>query len=306
MELRDIEIILTLADELHFGRTAERLHISAARVSQAVKAQERRIGAPLFERTSRTVRLTPIGRRLADGLRRGQDAINAAIAEATAAARGVSGTLGLGVMGALGHELRACIGHFRKLYPDCEVRLREVHFSDPYGPLRRGEVDMLVLWLPVEEPDLTVGPVVFTEGRVLAVWAGHELSGHADVSMEDLAGRTVLDVGPEVPRDWGEAMVPTRTPSGRAVPRGPRVRTFHEVLTQVAARAAISPLNEHVLRYYRHPGVEFLPVRDAPTTEWALVWRTTDETSRHRAFAEAARAFAPPETGQAPRPTDVA
>ncbi|MHC5259526.1 LysR family transcriptional regulator [Streptomyces sp. UC4497] len=291
MELRDIEIILTLADELHFGRTAERLHISAARVSQVVKTQERRIGAALFERTSRSVRLTPIGRRLAEGLRQGQEAINAAVAEAGAAARGVSGTLTLGVMGALGHELRSHIGHFGKLYPECEVRLQEIHFSDPYGPLRRGEVDVLVLWLPVDEPDVSVGPVVLTEGRVLAVWAGHELSGHTDVSLEDLAGRAVVDVGPEVPQDWAAAMVPTRTPSGRAIPRGLRVRTFHEVLTQVAARAVITPLNAHVLRYYRHPGVEFLPIRDAPPTEWALVWRTTSETARIRAFAEAARAF---------------
>ncbi|MFI5664823.1 LysR family transcriptional regulator [Streptomyces sp. NPDC051684] len=291
MELRDIEIILTLADELHFGRTAERLHISSARVSQAIRAQERRIGAPLFERTSRSVRLTPIGQRLADGLRRGHEAITSAIAEATAAARGVSGALTLGVMGALGHELRAHIGHFRKLHPECDVPLQEIHFSDPYGPLRSGEVDMLVLWLPVVEPDVTVGPVVLTEGRVLAVWTGHELSEQADVCMEDLAGRTVLDLGPEVPRDWGEAMLPVRTPSGRAVPRGPGARTFHEVLTQIAARTAISPLNAHVLRYYRHPGVEFLPVRDAPATEWALVWRTADETAQHRAFAEAARAF---------------
>lgn len=53
MELRDIEIFLALADELHFGRTAERLHVSQARVSQTIKQVERRIGAPLFARTSR-------------------------------------------------------------------------------------------------------------------------------------------------------------------------------------------------------------------------------------------------------------
>ncbi|GAA3164734.1 LysR family transcriptional regulator [Nonomuraea salmonea] len=64
MELRDIEIFLTLAEELHFGRTAERLHVTPARVSQAVKKQERRIGAALFERSSRAVALTPIGRQL--------------------------------------------------------------------------------------------------------------------------------------------------------------------------------------------------------------------------------------------------
>ena len=59
MELRDIEVFLTLAEELHFGRTAERLHVTPARVSQAIKKQERAIGAALFERTSRVVRLTP-------------------------------------------------------------------------------------------------------------------------------------------------------------------------------------------------------------------------------------------------------
>ena len=63
MELRDIEIFLTLAEELHFGRTAERLRVSPARITQAIKKQERQIGAPLFERTNRTVRLTSLTAR---------------------------------------------------------------------------------------------------------------------------------------------------------------------------------------------------------------------------------------------------
>ncbi|MGW4797427.1 LysR family transcriptional regulator, partial [Nonomuraea sp. NPDC004297] len=61
MEMREIEIFLTLAEELHFSRTAERLGISPARVSQSIKKQERRIGAPLFDRTTRAVRLSPLG-----------------------------------------------------------------------------------------------------------------------------------------------------------------------------------------------------------------------------------------------------
>ncbi|NED58861.1 LysR family transcriptional regulator, partial [Micromonospora aurantiaca] len=81
MELRDIEIFLALAEELHFGRTAERLHISQARVSQAIKKQERRIGAPLFDRTSRRVRITPAGehlyRELSAGYRQIMDGIEA-------------------------------------------------------------------------------------------------------------------------------------------------------------------------------------------------------------------------------------
>jgi hypothetical protein len=79
VELRDIEIFLVLAEELHFGRTAERLHVSRARVSQAIKKQERRIGAPLFDRTSRTVTLTPIGQRLRDDLQQAYDLVQSGL-----------------------------------------------------------------------------------------------------------------------------------------------------------------------------------------------------------------------------------
>jgi hypothetical protein len=75
VELRDIEIFLRLAEELHFGQTAERLHVSQARVSQAIKAQERRIGGALFDRTSRAVVLTPLGQQLREDLRAGYDTI---------------------------------------------------------------------------------------------------------------------------------------------------------------------------------------------------------------------------------------
>ena len=64
MDIAEIEVFLVLAEELHFGRTAERLHMPQPRVSRLISAPEHRIGGALFERTSRRVRLTPLGRRL--------------------------------------------------------------------------------------------------------------------------------------------------------------------------------------------------------------------------------------------------
>src|SRR6476620_6329295 len=82
MELRDIEIFLTLAEELHFSRTAERLHITPSRVSQAVNKHERQVGAPVFDRTSRVVRRSPlveqVRRVLSAGYRQISDGIEAA------------------------------------------------------------------------------------------------------------------------------------------------------------------------------------------------------------------------------------
>lgn len=94
MEQRDAQTFLTLAEELHFGRTAERLHVSTAQVSKAVKKLERQVGAPLFHRSSRKVTLTPIGERLRDDILPGYELIQGGFARAIAAGRNVNSTLG--------------------------------------------------------------------------------------------------------------------------------------------------------------------------------------------------------------------
>ena len=298
MELRDIEIFLTLAEELHFGRTAERLHVSQARVSQAIKAQERRIGAALFDRSSRAVTLTPLGAQLRDDLRTGYDTIRTGVVKATEAARGVTGTVRLGVMGAMGHEIRDVIDVFRGRHPDCEVTLREIHFSDPFTALRGGEVDLALVWRPVREPDLVEGPVLLTEDRILAVWTGHELADRSSVSVEDFADLVFLGPVPGVPDYWMESSLPTHTPSGRPIPRGPVVTTLHEAFTAIAARECVVPLREHVVRYYSHPGVVFLPVHDAPPTEWVLVWHKDGLLPRVGGFVDVAAELGPRRSGQ--------
>ncbi|MBQ1012172.1 LysR family transcriptional regulator, partial [Micromonospora sp. M51] len=87
LERYEVETFLTLAKELHFGRTAERLTVSTGRVSHIVKKLERRIGAPLFARTSRVVQLTPIGRQLAEELAPLVAGMDEAVRRATDAAR---------------------------------------------------------------------------------------------------------------------------------------------------------------------------------------------------------------------------
>jgi DNA-binding transcriptional LysR family regulator len=99
VERRDIEIFLMLGEELHFGRSAERLHVSVAMVSKAIKKLERAVGATLFDRSSRRVTLTPIGRRLYDDLRPAYQQILDGFERAVAAGRGVDGELRAGFIG---------------------------------------------------------------------------------------------------------------------------------------------------------------------------------------------------------------
>ncbi|WP_419998393.1 LysR substrate-binding domain-containing protein [Streptomyces boninensis] len=292
MELRDIEIFLRLAEELHFGRTAEQLHISQARVSQSIAKQERRIGAALFERTSRKVTLTPIGARLRDDLQDGYDRIQAGLDSAVEAARGTAGTLRLGLIGAQGYDLAPLTRAFRARHPGCELIFREVPFSDPFTQLRAGEVDLQSMWLPVREPDLTVGPLVLSEPMWLMTDDAHPLAARESVTLEDLADCTLPRIPDAAPAYWVEAVLPSHTPSGRPIARGPLATTFQEIEPAVLSGTTQCVVHTEATRYYRRPGITYTPIEDAPPSRWSLIWRTAGETALVRAYAQVAAELA--------------
>lgn len=282
--MRDIEIFLTLAQELHFGRTAQRLHISQSRVSHAIRNQERRIGAPLFIRSSRTVRLTPLGEQLAAELRAGSRLIESALTRAQSMAQGLGHTLTLGIMGALGHVVEPVLTAFTDTFPQVNLVLREAHFSDPFALLRTGDADLQLLWLPVREPELTVGSTILVEPMRLAVSTTSPLSTRDALTLEDLAGQTLCDIGTLAPHYWSDELIPRHTPSGHPIPRGPHVHTFQEMLAAIAADRAVALVQEHCVHYYTRPGITYIPMPDAPHCAWTLVWRTRAETDLIRTF----------------------
>ncbi|MFE3445900.1 LysR family transcriptional regulator [Nocardia sp. NPDC059180] len=286
MELRDIEIFLTLAEELHFGRTAQRLHVTPARVSQAIKKQERRIGAALFDRTTRTVRLTPAGEQLHRELAAGYRQIMDGIENVSAAARGISGTLLLGTMGAQAWMLNTTVEAFRESYPAVEVTHREINPVDPLTPLRAGEVDIAHVWLPVREPDLTVGPVTHTSPITVMLAADHPYAQRESLCLEDYADLTFVAHNSPVPPYMEQVFQPFHTPSGRTVPRGPVVSNWDEQLKAVSYGQCVMATVAEVADFYTWPNLTFVPVRDAPPCRWALVWRTKTETPLIRAFSQ--------------------
>ena len=296
MEQRDIEIFLTLTDELHFGRAADRLHVSTARVSQTIKKLERRIGARLFERTSRRVELTPIGRRLADELRPAYQQIQDAIDRAMAAGGGVRETLRVGFVGpATAQFVLEVAEAFRAERPDCAVQLHEKQFGAGLSPLRDGEFDMVLATVPVfgaHEADLTGGSVLFEEDRQLAVSARHPFARRASVSFADLARTKILCTPSTVPDYWDQALVPPHTPDGRPVERGPSFATVQEMLALVGAGFGSYPVPTQATIYHARPDVAYVPIRDAPPYRWRFVWLSAAETATIRAFDRAAATLA--------------
>jgi len=109
---------------------------------------------------------------------------------------------------------------FETRHPGSRAVLDVVSNFDPYSALRRGELDMLVNWLAVDEPDLTAGPVLEYRDRVLAVARADPLAARASVSLEDLADREVAQMTPPFPPALYDAILPPRAPSGREIRRG--------------------------------------------------------------------------------------
>ncbi|MGW6706247.1 LysR family transcriptional regulator [Streptomyces sp. NPDC054956] len=289
VELRDIEIFLTLSEELHFGRTAERLHLSTARVSQAIKKQERSIGAELFERTSRQVRLTPVGRQLRDDLLPVFQGLKASVDRARLAAQGKTDILRIGLLVSNTHELRPFWDAFRALNPKWGIRLRYNGFIDPFGPLRRGEIDLLVAWLPIEEPDLSVGPVLFQETRVAAVASDHRIAARRSVSAEVFADHGVIGAESPLPEYWDDAFMPFYTPSGRKIERSFMATDLDQLFAIISSGDAIHSLGAQVTRFHVRPDITYLHLHDAPVLRWGLVWRSDNDNPMVRSFVRLAR-----------------
>lgn len=153
LERYELETFLTLAEELHFGRTGERLGVSTGRVSQTVKKLERRFGTPLFVRTSRRVALTPVGRRLHEDLLPAYELMRAALERATEAGRGIHGRLRTGFGTPWGGELlTAAADTLTARHPGCEITVREVPLDGGVRLLQDGSLDLQLTAFPVREP----------------------------------------------------------------------------------------------------------------------------------------------------------
>lgn len=278
-----------VAEELHFRRAADRLGVTPSRVSQTIRLLETRVGGPLFERTSRRTRLTTLGEQLARDLRPAQEQVDRAFASAHDAAIGIAGTLRLGMYMPIngGPHLLEVIKAFEAEHPHCKVALIDTGFErDQLDWLRANDADLLASRLPLTNSDISIGPILSTEERILAVSTEHPLAKRDAVCFEDLADYPVSDI-PTLPREMIDAFIPPRTPSGKPLRRIPTCTPSH-VLVRVALGELVHPTVRPFLEHYRQPGVTSVPISDMAPSQAALVWLTGSDNPKVAAFARTA------------------
>ncbi|MGW0194355.1 LysR family transcriptional regulator [Nonomuraea sp. NPDC003201] len=292
MEFRELECFVVLSEELHFARTAERLYLSPGRVSQLMRSLETRIGGRLFERTSRRVRLTPLGERFLADLRPSYDGLANAVRRAKTAAREVTGRLRVGFLATPTEAVTGSVRAFERRYPECEVELVEIPLSDPFGKLRAGQVDLSFTLLPVNEPDLATGEGLNEVSYQLGVSTRHPLAARPGIAAEELVNVPLIGLDGPAPRAYRERIAPSVTPSGRPIPRAGTVTTSQEGLTQVALDRGGMLFCTPTAAHHRRPDVSFVPVTGLSPSIMGLAWVKAAETAAVLAFDEAAAGHA--------------
>lgn len=186
VDLRQLRAFLAVADELHFGRAAERLRIAQPALSQQIRRTERDIGVDLFVRTSRSVALTAAGRVLQGRARSLLDQAARDLDEVVRVGRGEAGRLDVGfVVSALPLGPIERVQAFRQRYPLVRVELTEGYSSSLLARIVRGELDLAVLRDP--DPDPAVRFLPFRRERfVAAVPHGHRLAERASIRGTEL------------------------------------------------------------------------------------------------------------------------
>lgn len=294
MDLRELETFLVLAEELHFGRTAQRLYLTPGRVSQLVQALEREVGAALVERSSRRVALTPLGERFRDSVRVGVDQLQTALRSAQESARGIAQVLRVGYQFSIGSERAMRLAAaFEARHPSCAVQLRTLTDTFDFSALRDGSVDVLVTWSPggsavaAVGDDLSAGPVLGSEARAVVVAADHPLARHDSITTEDVADYDVRRPGG--PAEFVEAWTPRVTASGRPLRLVDSDGTSAlDLLARIARSRLVHFTFVSLLERYPHDGVVVVPVTDLPPAVIVPLWRTSASNATIRAFASVA------------------
>lgn len=289
-ELHELRVFLVLAEELHFGRAAQRLTLTPSRVSQVIRKLEQSLGGQLFERTSRSVRLTAFGEQFLASVRPAYEQLEHAM---TGMRELSAGSLRVGFTAtADGPVLSRLTEAFQARHPGYRVSMREVPVCDPYGELRKGEVDVVADWLAVLDADLTTGPALAHYDLVLATSRRHRLAGRTSVSFEDLGEETIATPPPSFPAALADALFPSRTPSGRPIRRARVMRGLNEIMANVA-RGEIVQLAATGLAFLQRDDVAVVPVRDLAPLPLGLIAARHPAKAGVSALTEVARSLPP-------------
>ncbi|MGA2056570.1 MAG: LysR substrate-binding domain-containing protein [Bradyrhizobium sp.] len=292
MELRRFRYMAVLAEELHFGRAAERLGIAQPALTQQIQTLEREMGVQLFQRTKRSVRLTVAGRvTLDEAIRTLQQADRTALV-ARQAGRGQLGHIEVGFVGSavFSGVLSKAIFRFRQANPMVELRLSELGILQQLDDVGSRRLDIGIIRTPVKSlpPDVEIGKL-HDEPIILALPAQHSLTRRKKVALEALSDEPF--VGLQIHDGVGfNAQVAEMCAAGGLWPQvRQRAGQFVALAGMVAGGLGVAFVPDS-LRHLQIPEVVYRPLDGVPErSTLAVVFRKSERAPAVTAFLDQMR-----------------
>jgi DNA-binding transcriptional LysR family regulator len=260
VELRHLEYFVAVAEEEHFTRAAERLHVAQSGLSASIRALERELGAPLFVRSTRRVGLTEAGRALLAEARRTLASV-AAARNAVAAVQGLlRGTVCIGTEQCLGViDLPAVLARFRAVHPGVEIRLRQAGSAGLVEEIREGAMDLAFVAAPRAPAGVALTPLA-SEPMMLVCHPDHPFTAHETVEWCHLEDETFVDFH----TDWGARQVTDRAFGASGLQRrvALEVNDVHSLLDLVAQDLGVALVPRPIA--YKRNTVRALALREPP------------------------------------------
>lgn len=269
MEIRHLEYFVTVAEERHFTRAAERLLVSQSGLSASIRALERELGAKLFVRTTRSVELTGPGRALLSEATRALASVRAA-RDAVAAAQGLlRGTLYVGTEQCIaGVHVPSLLARFRSEHPEVEIRLRQAGSAELAESVGAGRLDLAFVALCGRPPQGVRLLPVTGESLVLLCHPRHRLAAGSQARWAELKGEALVDFQP----DWGVRQLTDQAFAAAGVERlvALEVNDVHSLLELVEEGLGIAVVPAHFARKPQASGLTAVPLTDGPQPVWEV------------------------------------
>ena len=300
LELRPLRYFVAVAEELHFGRAAQRLGIAQPPLSLAIQRLERDLGVALLARSNRRVALTDAGHQLLGDARRILAEVVRAAEDTRRAARGETGSLSVAFAASVMFlSLPRIIRRFREQFPRVHLELRELPTGLQLAALRTGELDVGFLREPPVD-DLLTTETVMREPLVMAVSRRHALATTRHLELAQLAHEDFV----LFPRDLAPGLYAQVMDCCARAGFAPRVvqesRELYTTVSLVEAGLGVTIIPDSV-RKIGWRGIRYVPIRGA-TTRIDAAWRTDGASPVVTAFLECVRTLS---TDPRPHPDDA-
>ena len=290
MDIEQLRSFLAVADELHFGRAAERLHVAQPPLSRTIKQLERELGTRLFDRNTRSVRLTSSGQALMDPAQEVLDALRRAETAVRSADHGEVGTVRIAFAGVSTHRLVARLARVvRSQRPGIQLELSSQNFAQPaMKRLLAGETDLALGRWDVVPAEISA-QVVMPDSLVLAVPDTHPLAGARRLSIGQLVSEGFVSLPPHegsVLPDRLRRLAHANGFVAEVVQVAPDTQTALALVSaEVGCHLTLASVAENVT----DPHVVFIPLNEStPSLDVHLraAWRRADQNPALRAVLD--------------------